>query len=145
MLRRRKERVTFRCELHASINVAEVQVNHLIRRLWGDKWLPTLHRTKITATKPERTGGGKGDDQYRTVVFYFAGLPYASAEVMAWKWGDQPWHADGAPVTLTPNPDLADKEPQLEKGPIVVREELDGELRIYNQAEWELRSQWMFL
>lgn len=140
MARRKREKITYEIELHLSINEAEAWVNRVIKWLgWEDKWPPTLHRTRITATEPERTGSGPRASQWRTVIIYFTGLPYATAEVMVWKWGEEPWFA-GTPVTFTPNPDLADQEPQLANEEEITVTVEDGELRVYSKREWRKKA-----
>lgn len=132
---RKRERITFRCELHQSINVAEAAMNRTIEHLWGEKWPPTPHRTKISATKIKNLDR---DIQVREVTFGFAGLPYQTARVSVRKDSPQEWRVYS--VIIDPNPDLSDQDLRLQKGPIRVFSNFanrEGELKVYDRDQFE--------
>lgn len=122
---REGEEITFKCELHASVNAAEVTMNQIIRYLWGGAWPPTPHRTGILGG---RIAEISKETFFRVVDFTFDRLPYETVRLFMRKYPDREWQAQWAVVR--PNPEWLLPEPQLEKGPVYLHIYDDGRLQI---------------
>lgn len=131
MAREKEERITFKCELHRSINEAEVVVNRVIEHLWGEKWPPTPHRTNISATEITEVDEGPYEGLLmRDVTFTFARLPYETVRVCMWKGSVPPRRWQASWVIIKPNPSSSFSDPRLESGPLYV--EIEREMQIFD-------------